>query len=417
MTAGPGPGPDLVVPVATESASAAGAPTADDTGWDRVRRWRPSRRGSLLALLLVLALVVLVLTAPRGSGDLDPTSVEPTGSRAVARVLADQGVAVRYVRNTADAAAGAGRATVLITDTTLPSEAMVADVLAAGPGRIVLVGSMPGSPAFEALAAGATMAAPRDDEPEEPGCALPEARRAGSAVLPGIRYQEPGLATGVRIPQVEGCYEGVGSAGVLVIPASADAPEVVLLGSAFPLTNQGFDEQGNAALALGLLGSRDQLVWWRPSALDPALSYEPETSLADLVPAWVLPVLIQVVIAWLVTIGWRARRLGRLVVEPLPVVIRAGETTAGHGRLLASQHARDEAARHLRGQAREQVRVRLGLPPGGAQDRLVHVAAVRSGRAAVEVSDLLYGPEPTTDRQLVALAHDLSELTAEVGGA
>ncbi len=61
--------------------------------------------------------------------------------------------------------------------------------------------------------------------------------------------------------------------------------------------------------------------------------------------------------------------------------------------------------------------MRLGLPPGASQTRLAAAAAGRSGRSPEQVGSLLYGPEPTTDAQLVALGHDLEALMVEVGGA
>ena len=202
-----------------------------------------------------------------------------------------------------------------------------------------------------------------------------------------------------------------------MIPARAGRPEVVLLGSAHPLTNEGFDAQGNAALALSLLGSRSELVWWRPVASDPALAGQGGATIRELVPTWVVPVLIEILIACALVAWWRSRRLGRLVTEPLPVVIRSGETTAGHARLLHAHHARAEAATHLRARARERIRVRLGLPSGVPESRLVAAAAARSGRSPEQVGSLLYGPEPTTDAHLVALGHDLEALMVEVGGA
>ncbi|MGB7979578.1 MAG: DUF4350 domain-containing protein [Candidatus Nanopelagicales bacterium] len=388
------------------------APISDATLWDRVRRWRPSRHGVLLGLLLALALGVLAVTAPRSTGYLDPVAVDPTGSRAVARVLDDLGVDVLDVRTTAAAAADAQEASLLITDSTLPTESMLGQVLDAAPRRIVLVKPMPGMPAFDRFAAGIEVGSVGDEDPVDAGCQLPEARRSGPATLPGSRYDARAWsATG------QACYDRSDAAAVVVLPAGPARPEVVLLGSDHLLTNAGFAEQGNAALALGLLGSRDRLVWWRPTASDPALADQGGTTLGELLPVWVLPVIVQLGIAWLVVIGWRARRLGRLVVEPLPVVIRAGETTAGHGRLLASRHARDEAALHLRARAREQVRVRLGLPPGVSPERVAAAAAHRSGRAPEDVHSLLYGPEPTTDAELVALNHDLGELITQMGGA
>ena len=149
-----------------------------------------------------------------------------------------------------------------------------------------------------------------------------------------------------------------------MIPAREGRPEVVVLGSAHPLTNEGFDAQGNAALALSLLGSRDELVWWRPVPSDPALAGQAGASIAELVPPWVVPVLLQVLVACVLVAWWRSRRLGRLVAEPLPVVVRSGETTAGHARLLHAHHARAEAALHLRARARERDPGAAGAAPG-----------------------------------------------------
>ena len=388
------------------------APVFDDTAWDRTRRWRPTPRGAALAALLLMALVALMLTTTRRTGYLDPAAVDPSGSRAVATILTDQGVRVTDVRTTADAASNASGATVLVTEPTLLTAGMVGEVIKAGPARIVLVEPLPGSPALERLAAGTQTVDIANDDAVEPGCRLEVARRAGSAELPGSRYDARAW-----IPAGDACYDRPESAALVVIPARAGRPEVVLLGSAHPLTNEGLDAQGNASLALSLLGSRTELTWWRPSPTDPALAGQAGASIIDLVPDWVIPVLVQVLVACGLVAWWRSRRLGRLVVEPLPVVVRAGETTAGHARLLHAHHARGEASLHLRARARERIRVRLGLPLGVVESRLVGAAAARSGRSAEQVGSLLYGPEPTTDAQLVALGHDLEALMVEVGGA
>ena len=260
------------------------APAFDDTTWDRARRWRPTGRGMAIAALLLLALVVLMLTTSRRTGYLDPAAVDPSGSRAVANVLADQGVQVTDVRTTADAAANAQGATVLVTDSTLLTTEMISDVLDAGPARLVLIDPLPGSPVLDRLAAGTEFADVAGDDAVEPNCRWEPAQRAGSAELPGTRYDARSW-----IPDGLACYDSPESAAVVVIPARAGRPEVVLLGSAHPLTNEGFDAQGNAALALSLLGSRGELVWWRPVASDPALAGQGTATITELVPAWVVP--------------------------------------------------------------------------------------------------------------------------------
>lgn len=405
------PGP----PAAATSADSQrpSAPAAfDDTAWDRARRWRPTGRGLVIGALLLLALVVLMLTTSRRTGYLDPAAVDPSGSRAVANVLGDQGVRVTDVRTTADAAANARAATVLVTDSALLTTTMIDDVLDAGPARVVLIDPLPGSPALGRLAAGTGVVDLTGDDPVEPGCGWPDALRAGAAELPGTRYDARAW-----VPAGEACYDGPQSAALMVIPARSGRPEVVLLGSAHPLTNEGFAAQGNAALALGLLGSRNDVVWWRPVPSDPALAGQAGATVGELIPRWVVPVLLQILVACVLVAWWRSRRLGRLVVEPLPVVVRSGETTAGHARLLHAHHARAEAAVHLRARARQRVRVRLALPLGISEARLVASAAARSGRPPDQVGALLYGPEPTTEAQLVALGHDLEALMVEVGGA
>jgi hypothetical protein len=299
---------------------------------------------------------------------------------------------------------------VLLTDPFLPTSAMLDEVLAAQPRRLVLIEAGPGSAALARLAAGVELADTAGDEVVEPACALPEATAAGGASLPGLRYDARAWAgTGAT------CYDDPGRAGLVVLPATGARPELVLLGSRAPLTNEALDEAGNAALALNLLGVTDRVVWWRPTLADPALAGAEPADLAGLLPPWVLPVVVQLGIGCLVVALWRGRRLGPLVVEPLPVVVRAGETTAGHGRLLHAQHARGEAAEHLRAAARVRAARRLGVAASAAPAGIVGAVAARTGRAPGAVEALLYGPEPADDAGLVRLDHDLAELLGAIG--
>ncbi len=68
---------------------------------------------------------------------------------------------------------------------------------------------------------------------------------------------------------------------------------------------------------------------------------------------------------------WNGRRIGPLVAENLPVVVRASETVEGRGRLYRSRRARDRAADALRTAALQRLLPRLGLgvdtAPGGGR--------------------------------------------------
>jgi hypothetical protein len=107
---------------------------------------------------------------------------------------------------------------------------------------------------------------------------------------------------------------------------------------------------------------------------------------------------------------WQGRRLGRLVTEPLPVVVRSAETTLGRAALYRRARARGRAAQVLRAAAGRRIAVRCGLPRTAAPQVVAAVAAEQSGRSTDEVANLLSGPDPRDDDELVRLARALDSL-------
>ncbi len=111
---------------------------------------------------------------------------------------------------------------------------------------------------------------------------------------------------------------------------------------------------------------------------------------------------------------WRSRRLGPLVAEPLPVVVRASETVEGHGRLYRSRRSRSRAAEVLRDAARYRITARLALPAGADAAAVCAAVAALTGREPGAVRAILYGPAPRDDAALVALGQDMDALEGEV---
>jgi hypothetical protein len=185
--------------------------------------------------------------------------------------------------------------------------------------------------------------------------------------------------------------------------------EVTVIGQGQILMNGHLAEEGNAALALRTLGRDPRVVWYMPDPLESASDAD-QPSLRELLPEWVPWVIAQLAIATLVAIVWRGRRLGALVTEPLPVVVRSAETLEGRAALYRQAHARDRAAATLRTATLRRLARRLDLP----RDTPPEVAAEAIGNAAVRspgsTRELLLGPAPTSDAALVALARDLDAL-------
>ena len=102
---------------------------------------------------------------------------------------------------------------------------------------------------------------------------------------------------------------------------------------------------------------------------------------------------------------WRGRRLGRLVTEPLPVVVRAVETTEGRARMYRRSRAQDRAAATLR--AATMARLRRAHRAARAAPHpptWSPWSPPRTGIPGADVAAILLGPPPTDDAGLVRLA-------------
>ncbi|MGY0486187.1 DUF4350 domain-containing protein [Streptomyces sp. WG-D5] len=377
--------------------------------------WTRTRGIALaLVLLLVAAVLLAVIRSGERHGALDPRSADERGSRAVAELLADRGVDTRVVTTTADARAATGPdTTLLVAAPDLLTDRQQADLQAAtadSGGRTVLVA--PGAAAVGTLAPGVTAdPEPATEKALAPDCALPAARRAGPAATAGHRYD-------TKLAGADACYPSHGSATLLRVPAPTGDGDTVLLGSPDILLNESLDEQGNASLALQLLGSHPHLVWYLPSLSDEAASSDAQNdrSFVDLIPKGWLWGTLQLFIAAALAALWRARRLGPLVQERLPVAIRASETVEGRARLYRKANARDRAATALRISTRTRLAPLIGVPVSQAHTPETFLPAL--GRQlptpARDPHTLLFGPPPATDASLIALADHLDALEREV---
>lgn len=370
-------------------------------------RWRSVRVPVLAGVALLSVSVGLAVLAGRGtSGSLDPEAYDQAGSRAAAELLRDAGVRVHVARTVAQARAAAPGATLLVTQPVLvPAETLGS--LAAAAAGVVLIS--PGPQTLAAVGAGLIPVGGEDVKRRSPQCSLPAAVRAGDVDLGGIGYAvTPGASPS---DPVSLCYPSDAGASL------ARRGRVTVLGAGDPLTNERIDERGNAALVLAVLGERDDLVWYRPAIEDPALHEGGSKPLHVLLPRSIKVAMLQLGVAMLVIAAWRGRRLGPVVGEPLPVVVRASEATEGLARLYRRAGARHRAAAALREAAVRSIAPRFGLPTVGADQRQVAEAVARhTGATPLEVAALLYGDAPVDDVALVALADDLDILTAQLRG-
>ncbi|MFE5942530.1 DUF4350 domain-containing protein [Streptomyces sp. NPDC056480] len=379
--------------------------------------WTRARGAALvLALVLIGGLALATLRSSDAHGSLDPRSADPNGSRAVAELLKSRGIGLTVVTTLDEAAAATTPdATLLVTTPDLLTQSQQSTLrraMTSSTGRTVLVGA--GRPSLDTLAPGVTSSTSTPVENRAPSCTLAEATRAGSADLGGERYLTAPGAT------ADSCYPSDGLPTLLRLPGR-DTTDTVLLGSPDILYNKRLDQQGNASLALQLLGSRPHLVWYLPSLTDASATADaPDDGTTgdflSLIPSGWLWGTLQLAIAALLAAIWRARRLGPLVTERLPVALRASEATEGRARLYRKANARDRAASVLRTATRTRIAPLLGVPVQEAHssDRLLPALSARLPETTADPLSLLFGPAPADDAALIRLADQLDALEREV---
>ncbi|MFG2597646.1 DUF4350 domain-containing protein [Streptomyces sp. NPDC048462] len=383
-------------------------------------------RGLLLAVLVLVAAGITLAATHSGDrhGRLDPRSADRYGSRAVAELLKDRGVSVRVVTTLKGAMSAAGPDTTLLV--TAPNlltpyqQRTLRSATTDRAGRTVLLAAGPLSVGVLAPGVRAESSAPVTTR--APRCSLDAARQAGEVETGGLRYAADNL-------DALACYPAGGLPTVLLLrhPAGSDT---VLLGSADILYNDRLDSQGNASLALQLLGSRSHLVWYLPSLDDASAASSGEhnaggagdegaggeSSFMDLIPSGWLWGTLQLALAAALAAAWRARRLGPVIAERLPVAIRASESTEGRARLHRKTNARDRAADSLRHASRTRVAPLVGVSPQDAHSPAVLLPAVSARLSTTDsgLRELIFGSAPSDDTALVLLADQLDSLEREV---
>ncbi|PZF52910.1 DUF4350 domain-containing protein [Curtobacterium sp. MCSS17_008] len=385
------------------------------------------RRAATWVLVVAVALVLAALTAlvqgdqRSAPAPLDPDSTTNSGSRALVRVLEQQGTPVAVVheadRLPTDGAAGD---TVFVADTAGVLDPAVARRLARTVAHVVLVSDDP-----RVLDAFGIRLAPAGevqdgDTVSTASCGIPAAAAARRVSADGTAYAPEAGDTDAGLVLCAPSGSGPDRAWGLV-RAATPAGDVTLVGTTAAFRNDTITTAGNAALALGLLETPSDgsgaLTWYVPTPGSP----DAAPTLGTLAPPWVPSLLGILGLVAVAAAVWRGRRLGPLVVEQLPVVVRAAETTEGRARLYARAADRTHALDTLRIAALRRTARRLGLPRSAHVDQVVRAAATATGLSDRYLGAVLVGGPVPDDRALVAGAEAIDAVEEAVrvatGGA
>lgn len=366
------------------------------------KRWVFWVIAGVVAMIIAFGALAVAGSSTMGRA-YDPENAGPTGTMAVVEVLRQQGVQVVVTHSlvaTRAAVATGGDMTLVIDDDGYLDEEQLSAATRLASTVIVF------DPDFTAIdtlapevAQAGSVAGTADAD-----CDLGAVERAQRVTLDGVGYR--------IIDDEANVVTCLGSADDVYSLVGLDRGDTTLwfLGALDALTNERIPEEGNAAFGLGLLGEHDRLVWYIPS-IDDLPSGD---TIAELTPDWVNPVMILLALTAIAAAVWRGRRMGPLVVENLPVTVRASETMQGRARLYARSSARLRALDALRVGTIQRLAARCGLASTATVDEVVLAAASLTGRPVPEVRRLLIDAEPGTDRELVDLSDALLILERDV---
>lgn len=383
----------------------AGTQTARWSAW--LRGWSRRHLAWIIIGTIVAALGVVTVAQSPSNPDTAPLSARnaaPDGAMAAAEILRRHGVTVTPSESfaaTTSLLAGKPRATVLLYDRNGYLDSVQLHSLLQSAARVVVV-----APGYRTLAGLSRQirnagVVPNGTSTLEAGCGQTDPLVAGRISGKGAL-----LYTGADVT----CYRPSSKDGG-VYAASADG-RLVVLGSAALLSNDLLQVEGNAALALRALGPTQDLVWYLPGLGDVPNDGRPPT-LDKLAPPWVGFLGLWVAVVALLAVLWRGRRLGPLVFEPLPVVVKAVETAEGRARLYQDSRAVGQAADNLRAGTLTRLAKHFRLGPEASADAVLEAVSRKVNRPAREVRTVLMDHRPRTESELVHWAQRIETLEEE----
>jgi hypothetical protein len=356
------------------------------------------RRALLVGAVLLVALVVVGIGAGErdtsGGPALSPTSTGDNGTRALVLLLQELGTSVRVGQRLPDADT---KVALLLHDGLTDDDRVQLRAWVRDGGVLVVA-----DPISDLSA-----------EASRPVVALTVAR--GLCTLAGVDDVEtlslplaPDTFSYRVEPGAQSCF-GNQALG-FVVRSTEGAGAIVSVGSPNVFVNDQLGEADNSLLAARLLQAGSGTA---VAVLDPNPPGSGRTVLGDLIADRVFQAILQLGVAFVVYALWRARRLGRPVVEPQPVAVDASQLVRAVGDLQRRSHGAARAAATLRDETRRAIADRFGVAPNADSRVLADVAAQRTHLSRDDVVRALETPVDD-DATLVALARELDIIAQEV---
>lgn len=235
-----------------------------------------------------------------------------------------------------------------------------------------------------------------------PDCTFGPAARAGEATTGVYGYRA------VNAQSSQACYPYTTTYSGLVHVQDGSGTFTVL-GNAEWMYNSLLREDGNAALVIGTIADKPNVVLYYANEPVSAGSNPIQNT-----PPWIFLSMVWMLPVFVVAVIWAGRRFGPLAVETLPVTVPPIETVTGHAGLMHRTGDRVEALRVLRAAALVRMGRTLAVPSNAGEAEVCQAIAQRTGIALPQLEYVLVTAQPGTDTELSELATRISQIESEV---
>ena len=364
-----------------------------------------STRARRIAWVVVAAMVVvataLVVGSPGPSGPaLNPRSASPDGTKALALLLNALGAHVELGPTVPSASDGVA---LVLQDHLNDADRSRLNAWVNRGGRLVITdpfsnvaGVTPDQSTRDRIFGGRI---PLAGGPE---CAIPALSSVGGVNLEGNILLH-------AVPDQTGCYPA-GSGFALVVRDQGEGTVVVIGGPAM-WENANLGHADNSVLAASLLAPTPgtNVTFVGESRFGGG-----NKSLLSLISPRIKEAFWGLLAAFVLLVLWKARRLGKPVVEELPVELAGSGLVAATGNLFQESRQRSHAASILRTDLKQLMVDRMGIDPRLSDESAAQVVSSRTGIPLERMEAAFLGPPPRSDDELVALAVSLGEIREEV---
>lgn len=235
-----------------------------------------------------------------------------------------------------------------------------------------------------------------------PTCSLPWARAAQN-LSPMVSSVQPLQAEAV------GCFPAASGENYGYVRVKGEGGQFLhFIADPSILTNGKIGQEGNAAFALGLMSRYERVLFVNGDTFYAGITADSRmVEETPQVGAAILALLLLAVVVYGLAAG---RRLGPVVSENLPVVVRSSETIHGRGRLYLRGRAYPQVVKALRRAAARRIGQRLGLVRGAGREIFIMRLSEATAIPRSQIEQAFYGPVEDTAADLERLVKALDNI-------